>query len=146
MSRTISISKRNGDVANRETMQRQLDCMLNTIANGDYVLTVTKRETRRSLDQNALMWMWFTCIEGETGTDKQDIHDYCCRMFNARIVEINGEPQKVASGTSKLTTFAMTDFLNKVQAWAASELGITLPTPEDIAWQEFESYYKQFNH
>lgn len=141
---TISVSKREGKVPN-ESIKKQLDCILETIANGEYVITLTKRKTKRSIEQNALMWMWFTCIENETGTPKQDVHDYCCRIFNFRIIEFKGEQQKVAGGTSKLTTAAMADFLNKVQAWASSELGITLPDPDDLIFEEFQKYYKQFN-
>jgi hypothetical protein len=36
----------------------------------------------------------------------------------------------------------MTNFLNQIQADAASELGITLPLPED---RFFECFYQQFN-
>ena len=37
----------------------------------------------------------------------------------------------------------MTEFLNKIQADAATELGITLPLPED---RFFEQFYQQFNY
>jgi hypothetical protein len=36
------------------------------------------------------------------------------------------------------------DFLTKIQADAATELGITLPDPKDKYWEEFERYYRQF--
>ena len=36
----------------------------------------------------------------------------------------------------------MTDFLNKVQADAAAELGITLPLPEDRYYSEFINEYQ----
>ena len=36
----------------------------------------------------------------------------------------------------------MTDFLNKVKADAASELGIMLPLPADRFYQEFINEYK----
>lgn len=142
MSRTISISKRDGDVANREAMQRQLDCMLNTVANGNYTLTLAKRKSQRSLDQNALMWLWFTCIASETGSEKQDVHDHYCRQFLVKDIEFNGKQEKIIISTSKLNTAAMTEFLNKVQSDAASELGIRLPNPEDLHFNEFQEYYK----
>jgi len=140
---TISISKKEGKI--NESISTQINMALKTLANGEYTLTITKRRTKRSVEQNSLMWMWFNCIENETGTSKQDVHDYCCRAFNYRVVEINGKQEKVAGGTSKLTTVTMTDFLNKVQAWAASELGIILPNPDDLEFEEFQKYYKQFN-
>jgi hypothetical protein len=36
----------------------------------------------------------------------------------------------------------MTVFLNKVQADAAVEFGITLPSPEDKYWEDFYNEYK----
>ena len=140
----ISVIKREGRV-NFDDISSKLQLLLNTSPNGEYNLTLTRKRTKRTVDQNALMWLWFSCIENETGTAKQDVHDYCCRAFNYRVVEINGKQEKVAGGMSKLTTVTMTDFLNKVQAWAASELGIILPNPDDLEFEEFQKYYKQFN-
>ena len=48
----------------------------------------------------------------------------------------------IAGSTSKLNTVQMTDFLNKVQADAAAELGITLPLPADRDYNEFINEYK----
>ena len=48
------------------------------LRNGTYTVTVTRSRDPRSLDQNSLMWLWFTCIEQETGTPRQDVHDYYC--------------------------------------------------------------------
>ena len=86
--------------------------------------------------------MWFTCIEQETGTDKQDVHDYYCHRFLRWTTYINGKEIVVAGSTSKLNTLQMTDFLNKVQADAAAELGIRLPLPADRYYQEFIDEYK----
>jgi hypothetical protein len=36
----------------------------------------------------------------------------------------------------------MTTFLNQLQADAASELGITLPTPQDRFWESFYQDYR----
>ena len=90
------------------------------------------------------MWMWFACIENETGTDKQDVHDYYCKLFLRREVSVNGKREIVVSGTRNLLTNQMANFLTKIQADAASEFGITLPTPSDLAFEEFQNYYKRF--
>lgn len=143
MNRTITITKRRGTVLDLDGVHRWLDSVLGTMPNGVRVLSLGKQERRRSSDQNRLMWMWFNCIEEETGTDKQDIHDYYCKKFLSHTVTINGKSELVATGTSGLNTETMTYFLNRVQADAASELGIRLPSPEDEAWAEFEEYYNK---
>jgi hypothetical protein len=48
----------------------------------------------------------------------------------------------VVGGTSTLNTVQMTDFMNKVQADAATEWGITLPLPADRYYQEFIQHYR----
>ena len=142
MSKTISILKRNGEVANRDAIQRELDGIFKIISNGEYVLTVTRRKQKRSLDQNALMWMWFECLAQETGHTKEQFHEHYCNMFLKKLSPIDG--QMVVGGTRALTKEAFTDFLNKVQADAASYFGVILPMPEDLYWSEFENYFKQY--
>lgn len=123
-----------------------IELMFNLIANGEYTLEIKKKVKRRTVDQNALMWMWFTCIEDETGTLKQDVHDYYCKKFLRRIVVINGKEEVVVRTTSKLNTAEMTVFLNKVQADAASEFGIRLPSPDDQFFNAFTNRYEHIRY
>lgn len=130
--------KENGTVS----MSRSFDFLCSQLRNGRYRLRIERYTEPRTLSQNALMWLWFTCIERETGTDKLDVHDYYCNLFLRRKTLIKGRETVIAGGTSKLTTLQMTDFLRKVQADAATELGIMLPLPEDRYYEEFVSEYK----
>lgn len=144
MAKTIKIAKQNGEIKFKENMTQSLDAALNILPNGEYILTISKLVKKRSMDQNSLMWLWFACIEKETGTDKRDVHDYYCQKYLSRTVAINGATKQVTSGTSKLSTVGMKDFLDKVQADAATEFGIKLPDPQDAYWKAFEEYYKHF--
>lgn len=47
-----------------------IELLFNLLSNGEYSLEIKRKKKKRSVDQNALMWMWFTCIEDETGSDK----------------------------------------------------------------------------
>ncbi|MDR1556222.1 MAG: hypothetical protein LBS88_04220 [Tannerellaceae bacterium] len=118
--------------------------MINMLQDGEYVLAITKRTKRRTLASNRLFWLWMACIEMETGTPKEDAHDYYCSLFLRRHVMFNGVEKEVISGTSTLNTVQFSDFLKKIQADADTELGITLPDPEAAYWEEFERYYSQF--
>lgn len=142
MNRTMTITKRKGTVLDRSAVHRWVDAVLDTMPNGVRILSFRKQERRRSNDQNRLMWLWLTCIADETGNNKQDLHDYYCKKFLMRNIEFNGRPEQVMMTTSQLDKETFTYFLNKVQADAASELGIRLPSPEDEAYREFEEYYK----
>ncbi len=112
------------------------------LRNGQYTVTISKAREPRSIDQNNLMWLWFTCIEAETGVSKQDVHDHYCRMFNRKIITWNGRQEVIAQGTSKLSKEEMKTFLEKVQADAQTEFGIRLPDPEDMYFEEFYQTYK----
>lgn len=113
-----------------------------TLRNGQYTVTITRARQPRSLDQNALMWLWFTCISQETGTPIQDVHDYYCAKFLRKQIAWNGIIRTVVEGTSKLSKERMTNFLNQVQADAQTEFGITLPLPEDRYFEEFYQTFK----
>lgn len=142
--RALSFTKRGGAVQFAETLHRRLDTQLSLMPNGDYTVKIERVQTPRTLSQNRILWLWLTCIEHETGTDRRDIHDLLCTLYLRRDVETAGRIYTVTGGTSSLTVEGMTDFLNKVQAWAATELGITLPTPADLAWDEFERQFKGY--
>lgn len=138
MSQTAILVKEKGEV----TMDKSFDFLCSQLRNGRYRVTIERYTEPRTLNQNALMWMWFTCIEHETGTPKQDVHDYYCNLFLRRTAVIKGRETVIAGSTSKLNTLQMKDFLNKVKADAATELGITLPLPQDRFYQEFINEYK----
>ena len=63
------------------TLNKSFDFMCSQLRNGRYRLIIERYTEPRTLSQNALMWLWFTCIEQETGTDKQDVHDYYCNLY-----------------------------------------------------------------
>ena len=113
--------------------------------NGTYILTLKRKQQRRSIPQNKLMWMWFAAIaEAWTeATDRtftaQDVHDAYCMA----LIPKDTPKGRVAGSTSGLNTEQMTEFLNKVQADAQTEYGITLPNPEE---QYFEAWAEQYNN
>lgn len=137
-ARTLIMTK-NGE---QVTFDKEPASVFATLRNGRYVVSIAKEREPRSIEQNALMWLWFTCIEQETGTPRQDVHDYYCRKFLRKNILWNGRTEVVAEGTSKQSKERMTVFLNQVQADAATEFGITLPNPDDLYWEEFYQMYK----
>ncbi len=138
MAQEAILTKKDGIVQ----LTKSFDFMCSQLRNGKYRLKIERFVEPRSLSQNALMWLWFTCMEQETGTGKNDYYDHYCKQFLSRPVLIKGREELVASGTSSLNTLQMTDFLRKVQADAVSEFGIVLPLPADRYYAEFVNEYK----
>lgn len=132
----VTIRKEDGQVR----VDTNLDYLFSTLRNGVYTLTIKRASEKRTVAQNDLMWMWFACIENETGTAKEDVYNHYCKKFLSK-------PDPMGEGfindtSSRLNTKQMTDFMKKIQADAASEFGITLPVPED---RYFEDFYLQYN-
>ena len=126
----------------RVTLDTELAYLFSTLQNGTYTITVKKVSEKRSIAQNDLMWMWMTCIQNETDTPKDEVYMYYCKKFLMRTVKVGEKMERIYMTTSKLNTEQMTEFLNKVQADALSELGIRLPTPQDKFWEAFYQDYK----
>ena len=144
MANTLLIRKEKGEIAHKKTLLNKLNLMLDSLRNGEYKLVISKVSNQRSNNQNAMMWMWFACLAMDSGSTKDDYYDYYRELFLSRNITVNGKETKVTSGTSGLNTVQFTHFLNQIQADAASEFGVKLPTPDDLYWEEFKNYYKQF--
>ena len=138
MAKTVIMRKQDG----RVTFDQELAYLFSTLANGTYSITVKKVQEKRSIAQNDLMWMWLTCIQNETGTNKDEIYMYYCKKFLMKTVSVGQKMERIYMTTSKLNSEQMSEFLNKVQADALSELGIRLPTPQDRFWEAFYQDYK----
>lgn len=136
MAKTLIFTKEGGLVD-----LGRLDALIGTLSNGEYVLTITKRRERRTLSQNALLWMWLRCIAEDTGNTTDDLYDVFCSKFLRKRVEVNGDVVECCKTSSQLNTAEMTAFLDNIQVYAASELGITLPNPED---RNFEVFFQQY--
>lgn len=101
----------------------------------DWQVEVKPYKRNRSLEQNALFHKWVQIIASETGNDFDAVKEYLKRRFMApKVKEAFGEVIEVWE-TRKANVAEMSDLMNKTEAWAASDLEIVLPRPED-RWLE----------
>ena len=143
----VVVTKVNGCISNESEILAQVKFWLNDAFNGEYLLSFERTKKPRSNDQNRLMWVWFGCIAkslseaaGRVYT-AQNVHDYYCTKF-LPVTLPNGE--NAAGKTSGLTTEQMTDFLNRVQADAATEFGITLLSIADPMYALWAREYSNY--
>ena len=136
--KSVLMEKRDG----RVWLDTDLEFLFSTLRNGRYIISVKRASERRTIAQNDLMWSWFSCIEEETGTAKNDVYMYYCKKFLCKVVSVGERMEKIYQTSSMLNTVQMADFLKKIQADAAAELGITLPIPEDRYFEDFYNKYK----
>lgn len=118
---------------------------------------IRPHKSKRSLDQNALLWQWLTIIGSDLGYTKEEAHEEYKRRFLVPILirddaeyaamwrtieEVGQQPgmekdskclaiQVTAlTSTTRLNTKQMTEYLTDIDRHAAG-LGIYLPHPED---------------
>ena len=81
----------------------------------------------------------------ETGNHKDDLHEEFGKMYLPRFTRVfNDEEKEIVMSTKDLDTKQFTDYLDRIQQFAASFHGIILPQPEDKVFGEFYSQYKRF--
>lgn len=106
-----------------------------------YTVNITQKRVKRTISQNALYWLWLTCIEFETGNDKDVLHDFFkFKYLKAETIKIFDE-DIFRYSTTKLNTIQFKYYLDQIQIFASTELAIKLPDPADQYWEEFYSFY-----
>ena len=99
-------------------------------------VTIESYSRRRTNNQNALMWRWINEIADyvceHTGMDSDDIHEFFkVKFLNPKTITIAGEQIETRS-TKHLTTKEMGEYMDRIHAWASTDLGLRLPAPEDL--------------
>nr|DAX41377.1 MAG TPA: protein NinB [Caudoviricetes sp.] len=108
-----------------------------------YFAEIKQIRRRRTIDQNSLYWLWLKCLQDETGEDKERLHEYFkARYLGVSTVEVFGVDVQMSASTTKLNTKEMTHYLDRIQQFALADLGIALPNPSDLHWEQFYQKYK----
>lgn len=119
-----------------------LVAVLGTLPNGSYNVAITPWKRRRSLDQNALMWKWYSCLEDAFGQPKEDWHSYFKARYLARHAQVAGKEVSFPGSTAALTRQEMSRYMEQIQAHVATEWGITLPLPGQRGYDDFCILYQ----
>jgi len=96
-------------------------------------LVIRKKRKYRSVQQNKLMWVYYTMIANELGNTKDEVHSILGSMFlkSESVNPKTGAIYKYIKSTTDLTTSEMMDYMMSIHKFAAEELGIILPSPDD---------------
>jgi hypothetical protein len=144
MKREIEIRKRAGESLLIEQIRDVVSMWLETCPSGDWTLKLEKKKVQRGLSQNALLWVWMEVLSKEwaEATDDHYTKEQWKEFFARKFLPVTGPDGEIVGGsTSALTTEQMTEFLTKIQAYAATEWGITLLGAEDSMFNEWRSQY-----
>jgi len=93
-----------------------------------------KPEKRRSLKQNAYYWaVIIPLITKEMGElIPEETSDFMRSKLLVKGIDVKGKRYEVIRGTSGLSTQEFEDYLEKCRTWAAQELGINIPLPNEV--------------
>jgi hypothetical protein len=83
MTKPIQITKRAGEILNRESVLKQLEARFGTLRNGEYTLSLSRQEKRRTLAENRLFWLWMACMEKKRVRRKRIFTTTIARSFSA---------------------------------------------------------------
>jgi hypothetical protein len=107
-------------------------------AGKDIVLTLKVRRKNRSSKQNAYYWgaviPMITEAINRLGNDfsQDDTHNFLKAEFNAKQIEvIEGHYIDMPQSTSKLDTKAFMTYIENIQFFASSMLGLYIPSPNE---------------
>jgi hypothetical protein len=118
---------------------------LNSLFDKGKRVKVDVAKEKRSLNQNRLYWLWVACIEQETGNDKNNLHEFFTLEFLPLIQQMVFKKLIYKrTSTTTLDTKQFTEYLNKIQIFSSTELGLTLPNPEDVQFEHFYNHYKDY--
>ena len=102
-------------------------------------VSVKVHREKRTVDQNRLLFLWIGCVSLETGYFKDEVHEIFKKKFlGIEVFEIWGERVERLRSTANLDTKQFSDYLDRIQQFASTEMGIILPNPKD---QYFEQFY-----
>jgi len=106
-------------------------------------LFLTLQPEKRNIHQNKLYWLWLTCLEAETGNDKNDLHEFFKDKFlKKELIEVFETQILKEVSTAKLDKKQFSAYLEKIQIFAQTELEIKLPEPKDKEFEQFYEFYK----
>jgi hypothetical protein len=107
------------------------------------VLTIKPYVKNRSLAQNRLLHLWINCIKDHWLESTGEI--YSAEAWKEQLrqdflgIESFGMPNGyIATRTRRtrdLNVKEFTEFLEKIDAYAATELELVLPHPDDLWWE-----------
>ncbi len=105
-----------------------------------YILEIKKAKNKRSLRQNSYYWgVVVALVSDHTGYTTHEAHQELASMFLSYTHE-NGK--RFVKSTTELNTLEFEQYTEKCRRWAATELDITIPLPNEITeetWMQLQN-------
>lgn len=96
-------------------------------------LTIGKRHWTRSTSENSYYWAVIVqMVADHVGWIPDDAHAYMAKLFLKKGIEFKGKREVVVRSTTSLTVPEFEKYCENCRMWAANELGVVIPMPNEI--------------
>lgn len=125
----FAFTKENGTVQGRETLWASLTNLFRTLPDGKYVWPHPEKPKRkRSLQQNRYYWgVVCNLVSDHTGYAPEESHQIMAEMF----LSYENKGKAFTKSTTKLKTVEFEEYMEKCRRWAAMELQVYIPLPNE---------------
>jgi hypothetical protein len=114
--------------------KKQYDAYITRFEGDEVEVTVRKRRSRRSEQQNGYYWSVVIPLMAEhCGYTRDEMHEAIKAKFLGQEDQSRGLLR--IGSTARLNTLEFADLVDRVILWAAHELGVIIPAP-DPKWRE----------
>jgi len=113
------------ELEDTEKVLKRIDEYLKSLKKGKVQIEIKKVRAIRSLQQNALYWLWLSIISNETGFTTDELHV----TFRSMFLTDHKQRIPVVRSTTVLDKIQFCLYLDKIER-VAGEMGITLPSPD----------------
>lgn len=122
------------------------DIYVGSLPDGDIKMTVSQKHRTRSTPQNAYYWgVVIPILCNEIGYTHEELHEALKWKFLRKHLEMSEEQKSkfineesleklpTVRSTATLTTVEYEEYLEQIKQWAAIDLNIVIPNPNDVA-------------
>jgi len=104
---------------------KRIEEYLKSLKKGKVQIEIKKVRAIRSLQQNALYWMWLSIISNDTGFTPDELHT----TFRSMFLTDHSQRLPVVRSTTVLNKIQFGLYLDKIER-EAGKMGIILPVPD----------------
>jgi hypothetical protein len=110
-----------------EQLQRAADVVRALPPDTAWRIAITEHRSRRTADQNKLLWAIYTEMSDGTGYTPSELHEAMKRKFLApKVVKVGKQEIEVPGSSRELDTKDFSQYVERVAQFAAEELGIVV--------------------
>lgn len=127
---SLTFEIKEGKIVGREWLWHSVKRIFQAIhEDGRYVWQMPEKEKKnRSKQQNAYMWaVVYDLISKHTGYTPDECHQILAEMF----LSYEKDGRSFTMSTTKLKTLEFEDYLERCRRWAAMELQVYCPLPNE---------------